>query len=351
MLRTPTFHSAVRRHVLQFAFMLSLPFMAKADLGITVLTEQNGNDITADFVVQNFNDILSMQFAVQWDPSVMQYSAIENYFPLPGMATNVNFGLTLTDVGVIMHSWYDPNVQGVNIDDCTTIFRVKFTSLNGQISPIQVGSHLYMPVEIMDGNSNPLNLVQGVACNDLGRISGKIYRDANENCQQDQGEEGLPNCSVMFKRDGQLQFIDANDQGEYFFHCPPGEYKISAILPENILLQPCQPIVNLSLNANETAELLFGSNTTGGSTASAAHEVKANLGLSVTPNPVTVGQALRLTTDVPADLQIMDISGRSLRQLKQTAAGEFVPNLQSGVYFVKATAADGSIQVVKLVVY
>lgn len=59
----------MRRHVLPLFFAICLPFFAKADLGVTFQMNQNGSQVTADVLVYNFTDILSMQFTIQWDPN------------------------------------------------------------------------------------------------------------------------------------------------------------------------------------------------------------------------------------------------------------------------------------------
>lgn len=352
MLRTPTFVPAMRRHVLPFLLSILLPCFAKADLVISPVVTQDGNNITADFLVQNFDDILSMQFAVEWDASVMQYETIENFILEPNAPIDANFGVNTMGNGIISHSWYDFDLQSVTLDDCNTLFRIKFTSLNGQASPIQIVSHLLLPIEVVDGNLNFLDITQGLGCNGQSRVSGLIYNDTNENCQMDEGEEGFPDCQVRVERNGLSQYVSANAKGEYYFIGPAGDYTLSAILPENVQLLPCEPTVNLSLGANELVELLFGTNPSGGSSVSSTHDVVGYLPLlQASPNPLPIGHSLTVTTDGPADLQLYDVSGRFVHQWAHNGTGEISLGLQTGAYLLKATAKDGSNQTVKLVIY
>jgi hypothetical protein len=355
MLRTPTFVSAMRRHVLPFLLSILLPCFAKADLVISPVVTQDGNDVYVDFVVNNFTDILSMQFTVQWDPTIMEFESITDYLLVGLGPTNFSSNPNTLGNGYLTNSWLEPTVTiGVTLPDCSTIFRAHFISTNGQVPDIKIGGAL-TPVEIVtitNGNVDFIGLEQGIGCNGQSRVSGLIYNDTNENCQMDEGEEGFPDCQVKVERNGQSQYVSANAKGEYYFIGPAGDYTLSAILPENVQLLPCEPTVTLSLGENELVELLFGSNTTGGNSVSGTHDEVASLPfLQASPNPLPIGRALTVTTSGPADLQLYDVSGRFVRQWAHGGTGEISLGQQTGAYLLKATAQDGSSQTIKLVVF
>jgi SdrD B-like domain len=362
MLRTPTFRPAVRRHVLPFLFTLLLPCFAKADLGITPVVTQQGNDVYVDFVVHNFTDIASMQFTVLWDAEVAEYVSVEN-FGLPFMSEN-NFFLALwAGPGKLTHSWNPSDGIAKSVPDCSTIFRLHLNSLNGQVPPIEIGD-VPTIIEVVSENNGIvefLGITQNLGCDDLGRVSGKIYHDSNENCLQDEGEEGLANCTVRVKSNDKLQFVKANAVGEYFFHCPVGDYEISAILPENINLHPCEPNFSITMGASEVIERDFGSNQSGGTGLSGTADLNGNgLSFKISPNPASASQPIFIETSSETtqllNLQAYGTNGKLLRQWNQSvAAGQkgFWANtdLKPGLYILKITAANGAIRAAKLVVY
>ncbi len=351
MLRTPTFVSAMRRHVRYLALLLCLPaFTSANDLGISFISTQSSNTVTTDVVVTNFDAILSMQFAMKWDPSELEFVSV-NDFALPNMANTLNFGLTKVAEGFLYYSWLEPSAtNGFTLSDCSAIFRITFNSINGQMPPVTIDPNA-MVVEIYNAQDQEIPLVVLPACDGQSRVSGLIYNDTNENCQMDGEEIGMSDCKVKVERNGQTQYVTANNKGEYYFLGPAGDYTLSAILPENVQLLPCEPTVNLSVGANELVELLFGANPTGGNAVSATGEsAQSNLLLQASPNPLPTGHALTVTTEGPADLRLYDVTGKLVRQWAHVGTGEVALPLQGGAYFLKATAKDGSSQTIKLVV-
>lgn len=97
------------------------------DLKITIespATLSMGDQFCAEFTVSNFEYIISMQFDIMYDPSVLQFD--------PG---NINFGncldgLTVTNFnptnGNIRFLYFNPNVEGVCCMDGSTIFELCF---------------------------------------------------------------------------------------------------------------------------------------------------------------------------------------------------------------------------------
>ncbi len=68
-------------------------------------------------------------------------------------------------------------------------------------------------------------------------ISGDVYVDANTNCTQDTGEDGVENIMIHCSGFG-YAFTDAN--GHYSFQVPTGTYTISETINQYYPLSPCQ---------------------------------------------------------------------------------------------------------------
>lgn len=120
-------------------------------------------EVCVPVTVNNFEDVLGMEFVMAYDPAVLEYKEISNLnldqlslssFGVPGVGVN--------PPGEIKISWFDQQVQGVTVADGTTIFELCFTVL-GQSGSTQVGITEDRPIEIIDFNENaiPYQLASG----------------------------------------------------------------------------------------------------------------------------------------------------------------------------------------------
>ena len=73
---------------------------------------------------RDFQNILSMQYTMQWDPKVLKFKAVQNY-GLPGMKDN-NFSDHLANEGKLTFSWYDPRLVGLTQPEGVKLYDVCF---------------------------------------------------------------------------------------------------------------------------------------------------------------------------------------------------------------------------------
>jgi hypothetical protein len=66
-----------------------------------------GEQITVDVLVDNFTDITSYQYSVNWNTSYLSYVSIGNFNPELGLGAG-NFGTTMTGDGKLSTLWSDP---------------------------------------------------------------------------------------------------------------------------------------------------------------------------------------------------------------------------------------------------
>ncbi|MCB9284927.1 MAG: gliding motility-associated C-terminal domain-containing protein [Lewinellaceae bacterium] len=113
-------------------------------------TVANGAQVCVDVSVQNFTDIVSMQYSINYNASVLQFDNASG-FNLPGM-TAANFGNPTS--GNITLSWLanDP-INGQSVADGTVIFQLCFTAIGagGTSSNISF-SGSPVPVEVIDAS-------------------------------------------------------------------------------------------------------------------------------------------------------------------------------------------------------
>ena len=129
------------------------------DLIITASDETAaaGSNICVDFSVDNFDNILSVQYTMHFDPAILSYTGVDG-LNLPGMVSS-QFGTNNAGNGIITLSWLDPDVQGVTVPDGTVIYQVCFDVVgsSGQSSSLTIDGNP-TSIEVVDGNSDPVGL-------------------------------------------------------------------------------------------------------------------------------------------------------------------------------------------------
>lgn len=100
--------------------------VANAQPAISATNHQanTGDAVTVSIDVTDYNKILSTQFTLNWDPSVIQYKSVSNF------GLNVreqdNFGRNNVATGELTFFWYDPTLSGVSVADDKPLFDISF---------------------------------------------------------------------------------------------------------------------------------------------------------------------------------------------------------------------------------
>ena len=92
-------------------------------------TDANPGDIIeVNFQVDNFSQIISVQYSVNWNPAVLDFRTIKNFNPsVPGLSPSV-FGTpqVLIDAGKFTLSWIESSISPITIPDGSLFFTVEF---------------------------------------------------------------------------------------------------------------------------------------------------------------------------------------------------------------------------------
>lgn len=122
--------------ILSAILWLSTAFPLSAQVGFSLpfINEANtGQVMNLPVTVSNFNNILSVQFVIRWDPEVLQFLTVGTY-GLPDLGDE-DFGLTNTlDSGIFRLAWYGPDTFGITKPDGYTIFKLKFKVIGPLLS-------------------------------------------------------------------------------------------------------------------------------------------------------------------------------------------------------------------------
>lgn len=149
---------------LAVVFALSTAVWAQPSIIIPTETVNQGDDFCLPINVNDFTDILSMSFSMQFDPTVLQFSNVQA-FGLPALG-NDDFDVTLSSEGIITIDWTvadcnDVNPIGINLDDGSTIFELCFSVPDevpyGATSDICIVTNP-VPIDVTRENSGCINI-------------------------------------------------------------------------------------------------------------------------------------------------------------------------------------------------
>ncbi len=98
-------------------------------------TGQVGDTVAVDVTVKGFDEIIGMQYSMNWDADNLEFIEISN-FNLPFLSTS-NFGIIPPQsTNKLTFLWIDYNLEGVSVVDETIIYRIYFKILAPGINPI-----------------------------------------------------------------------------------------------------------------------------------------------------------------------------------------------------------------------
>ena len=131
-------------------------------LAIADAKAQKGEQLCVSITATNFAGLISMQYSLRWDPKVLRFQKVTN-FQLPWLSED-NFGMHITDEGVVTFVWIDNDLRGVNVDNGSEIYQFCFEVIGepGQESVVTLAQDP-TPFEVVTVEENiiPLKPVAG----------------------------------------------------------------------------------------------------------------------------------------------------------------------------------------------
>ena len=113
-------------------------------------TVQNGQQVCVEVEVHQFQQIMSMQYTLHWDPAVLRFDEVKG-MNLKDLSAN-NFGTNAADQGRLTFSWFDQDLKSISLPDGSKIYQVCFTAVgqSGSQSPLYIDGN---PVVIEISNA------------------------------------------------------------------------------------------------------------------------------------------------------------------------------------------------------
>lgn len=100
-----------------------------SDLRVSAGVERGdrNEEVCVDITVENFTDILSAEFIVEWDPNILQFTRVTNFANLPDLSM-ASFGLpSQTNIpGLLSFTWFDNSLGNHSLPDGEVLFSVCF---------------------------------------------------------------------------------------------------------------------------------------------------------------------------------------------------------------------------------
>lgn len=97
-----------------------------------------GGSFGVDFTTLNFETVAGIQFTVNWDANLYQFTSVSN-FNLPLGINISNFGVDSVGVGFITFAWTSSDLNGLSANNNDTLFRLNFDLLVNTSSTITFG--------------------------------------------------------------------------------------------------------------------------------------------------------------------------------------------------------------------
>lgn len=134
-------------------FLLGVLFVAqaKAEQPIFNISSADANPaetVEINFNVDDFVDIISAQFSINWDPAVLQFTEIKNLNSnVPGLSVSSFNLVTYIDEGKITFGWFESSLTPVTLPDGSLFLTMVFEVIGDpcESSPVSITSD---PLEI-----------------------------------------------------------------------------------------------------------------------------------------------------------------------------------------------------------
>ena len=157
----------VGRHS-KLCFVLLLFFATNGYAQITLYADnieaEKGQVVDIPINIIGFKDILSMQFSLNWDTTVIKFQEVHSYTEeLPQFGAD-GVGIGSASSGNLIVVWFDNSISGISVTDSTSLLTIKFEVIGfeGEKSPI-IFSDTPALIEIVDVNATIIepDLVNG----------------------------------------------------------------------------------------------------------------------------------------------------------------------------------------------
>ena len=151
---------------------------------------QEGQEVCVKISVSGFQKIISTQFSINWDETVLQFKEIRNWRYAETSEIPITFGTQDAAKGILFFSWSNTNyTNGESLPDNSTFFEVCFTAIGqeGQFSMVDItGDPREIEISDVDGiisattNGGRVNIgepIEGGLTINFGTVEASMGQD------------------------------------------------------------------------------------------------------------------------------------------------------------------------------
>ena len=126
------------------------------ELGLPERQARNGETIQLAISAKDFVDIVSIQFSLKWNSTIIQYTGFEK-----GELNQIGIGDVMAPNGELRVSWFDVEGVGIDLDDESAIVYLNFlvTGETGQSTNIEITDQP-LDIQIFQGGEGVFNAVE-----------------------------------------------------------------------------------------------------------------------------------------------------------------------------------------------
>ncbi len=213
---------------------------------LTFENQSNQTNILVDMIAEDFDDIVSIQFSIRYDPAVLKFDTM--YSDNLAEFTSSNYS-NITE-GIISVSYSEGSTLPWSLVDGSSFAQIAFEALDNVSSNMYIDSNPTV-IEVVDANFNERCLqtssLEVVA--EGAYIQGLVFFDENENCIND-NEDRLPYRTIQFDNGNEVFLTNSNSDGSFGKLVPEGAYSISILSEDELWTSEC--------NTAETPQLQIG---------------------------------------------------------------------------------------------
>ena len=211
------------------------------------------NLLQVDVTAEQFNEIVAMQFTINWDPSVLSFTGIA--FDSTDLQLNAgNFNTNLIEEGKLPVAWVATGLSSVSIPDGMPIITLLFEVFSNTPTEIYFDGDP-TPIEFVNANgellifSSNTNMVEFEG----QLVEGRIFSDTQMDCTFQENEQGLNSWMIEFHDGERSRFTRTDANGQYRVYLLPNTYTVRPVLPENGYWTLCESEKSLTVT-EEAAE-------------------------------------------------------------------------------------------------
>ncbi len=222
-----------------------------ADLYITRSFGTKGDIISLHIKANNFQNILSFQASINWDPTALAYSGVSD-FGIKDFGEQ-NFGTANAGKGHVRFIWEPQDATAISIDDSTTVFTIQFEIIADQSGDVSIGfidtvSNPAFPIEFANSSFDVVavntfdgNIIVTDDVNSLVNIESTPNTSCDENAFNASLKADVDGDSVNYTFHwfiGSISGTNPDHTGYQYNGIPAGDYTVQVLdLGGNILIE------------------------------------------------------------------------------------------------------------------